>query len=156
MFTIDDWNILPKSARDFIIEETISELRDKVKHSHSLMTIIAEERELAVGGRREKSMADDLIRRVALFGKYYLTLPGNWKNTKIKHLIIFVKNEGKFVPYVRFDVAFPDEDSPGSTTKLEITNPKTEGLPTNYLGVTSGMDIYKRAFKGGAPNIFIL
>lgn len=192
MLKIETFQSLQKSAREAIIRATFNELTTGVKEAHSLMTIKQENRDLAVGCRMigkgyhfssnnikydGKDTADIFIDSVKKFGKTYYRLRGDWTNTNVKQLILFVKsNNSIYQPYARFDIreckitndvittnklaqycTVPEVyDTMPHKTLLEITNVQTTDLPKSFMGITSGKDIYDKAFKGGAPSILMI
>lgn len=92
----------------------------------------------------------------------------------MKQLVLFVKRETGYIPYARFDIE--DKDHNEKLTKehvdtlvdptpalncthktvLKLTNVQTEDLPKNYIGLRSGEDVYKVAFKGSSPNVMVI
>ena len=118
-------------------------------------------------------IADIFIESVRKNGFCYYPLTGNWKDTRIKQLVLFVKDE-IYKPYARFKVTeiLDSEDmsveqlktltdiTPVCNSKyksvLKISNVETTDLPTNYIGIRSGVDLYESAFKGSAPNLLMI
>lgn len=118
-------------------------------------------------------IADIFIESVRKNGFCYYPLTGNWKATGIKQLVLFVKDE-IYKPYARFQVTeiLDSEDmsveqlktltdiTPICNSKyksvLKISNVETTDLPTNYIGIRSGVDLYESAFKGSAPNLLMI
>lgn len=121
-----------------------------------------------------KEIADIFINSFKKYGETFYPITGSIIKLMAKHLILFVKNEYKYIPYAQFNIAESIETSGLSLdqaksivdlnpimnskykTLLRINQLKTENLPTTYLGNTSGEDIYNRAFKGSSPNIVII
>ena len=104
----------------------------------------------------------------------YYPLTGNWKDTGVQQLVLFVKTKGTYMPYARFhiDDIVPNTQmtanqlstlvdiTPALNCKhkslLKISEVETENLPSNFLGLRSGKDLYEVAFKGSSPNIMMI
>lgn len=121
-----------------------------------------------------KDIADVYIESVRKYGLSLYPLTGDWKHSGIKNLLLFTKTSDRYVPYARFNI---DKITVSSTqpadfnqyctepdflraftykTILTISNVQVENLPQSFIGLSSGCDIYDRAFRGGAPNILML
>lgn len=111
---------IPNVSQTTIIGNTIQESKTGERQAHSIQTIIAQNRDLAVGCRMlgrgyithngkdysGKDIADVYIKSVEKYGCTYFPLTGSWERTGIKKLILFVKNnDGKYIPYATFDIS---------------------------------------------------
>lgn len=178
----------PRKTRDYILTETFAEYNDGQEHPHSLQTIHAQGRSLAIAARlfakgtimvnnvpmNSTEIADTLIASVQQNGYTYYPMTGDWKDTGVEQLVLFLKNGDTYQPYVRFRIneicrqTTPPADFAECSTNphlltpfrykslLKISDAEITNLPPTYLGITSGMDIYQMAFKGSAPNVLIL
>lgn len=177
-----------RAVQQCIIENTFNEIYTEKPQLHSLQSIVAQNRMLAVGCRMigrgtitmngkeftGKDVADVYIESVTKNTKCYYPLTGDWTETDVKQLILFVKTNGAYIPYARFDIddIIKTDKQPANFNKycvepnflndfhyktlLIISNVQTDNLPKSFIGVRSGMDIYDRAFHGSSPNILIL
>lgn len=122
-----------------------------------------------------KEIADVFVNSVITNGSIYYPVTGVWTKTPVKCITLFVKDDTKtYQPYAKFHIAdviktstppanfnslcvIPDFLT-GFTYQslLLLDDVQTTNLPTNYLGVTSGVCVRKRAFKGGAANILVI
>lgn len=127
-----------------------------------------------------RDIANVYVESVMQNGKMYYPVAYDMK-ADIKSLVLFVKSSaGKtyipytYIPYARFDVedvistsTQPDDFNSLSTvpdflsafkytTLLVISNVQTTNLPTDYLGVTSGVSVWERAFKGSSSSVVIV
>lgn len=178
----------PLKTQRAILEATFEENSSHIPQRHSLQTLFKEKRELSVASRLTsgtisinnknltgQEIAELHIKAVKETGFSYFPLSGDWKNTNIESLIVFVKLSGRFEPYARFliqeiiatTVAPTDSNEHFSEKNflsafknfksvLKITNVETTNLPTSFMGIRSGVDIYELAFKGSSPNILVI
>lgn len=191
---------LPKNVRDKVIEETFLNANGQ-NTKHAICDIVAGGREKAIGarmwnGKKEitkfefqngnivpvgseelegEDVAKIYINSVKKNGCAWYPVTGtSWAEAGVKQIVLFVKREGKYVPYARFDIEKIEKkvqmDSSQIATLidpsvifamrykciLKLTNVKTDDLPKNYLGLSSGEDVYDSAFNGMAPNVLIL
>lgn len=119
-------------------------------------------------------IADIFIESVERNGYCYYPISGNWEDIGVKQLVLFVKNDSIYKPYARFSIdevircenmAIKElktitDITPVCNSKyksiLKISNVETSDLPTNYIGIRSGVDLYESAFKGAAPNLLMI
>lgn len=202
MFNYEKLNLLTKEAQKEILMQTFNEIVDSQNpQSHSLQSIISQNRDISLASRMSskplnlkcyslinnkitstgkakiytgKEIADIFINSVKKYGETFYPITGSIAKLIAQHIILFVKDEYKYIPYAQFNIAESIETSSLSLeqaksivdpnpimnsrykTLLRINQLKTENLPTTYLGNASGEDIYNKAFKGSSPNILII
>lgn len=111
------YDSLPNRTKDVIISDTFAEFQSGTHHDHSLQSLFAEKRSLAVGARMNsgyikinedvlngQQIADVFINSVLRFDYAYYPLTGDWKNCNVEQLILFVKKSDRYYPYARFQV----------------------------------------------------
>lgn len=197
----EDLLFLSKGTRDLIQNHTYEEILKDEKQKHSLQTIVAENRQIAIGARMTsrpitlsqferqegktvavgsskrysgKDIADIYVQSVKMHGKSYYPIAGDWINTGVSQLILFVKDSNlkKYIPYARFGIShflttMETEQFDCLTditpfcfstykTVLEITNVETQNLPSDFIGNNSSLSIYDLAFKGPSANILMI
>lgn len=186
----NEFKNLPKSAYEKIVQETFEEIKTGEYSHFSLHSILGQDRELSIGARMTsrplscvqngksysgEEIADIFKNSVSRFKKSFYPLTGDWTKMNVKRLVLFVKRNNCYVPYVSFNISEKSLQTTLTSTQqscvtdpavfslftfktvLEITEPVlTKDFPETFLGVTSGKDIYERAFKGSSPNILIL
>ena len=181
------YDLLPNRTKDVIMSDTFAEFQTGTSYPYSLQSLFAGNRSLAVGARMNsgyirvndtplsgQQIADIFINSVLQFGYTYYPLTGDWKNSNVEQLILFVKKENRYYPYARFQVDEcistnePPADFDTHCTNpdlldvfdyksiLKISNVDVGNLPKNYLAVTSGKDVITYSFKGSAPNILMI
>ena len=190
-FDYTDFANQPRLVQQFIIKETLKEIHTQEQQLHSLQSIVAQNRMLAVGCRMigrgtitingknytGRDVADVYINSVANYAYSFYPITGDLGKANVRQLVLFVKlNGSKYVPYARFDIDeiiktdtqptdfnqhFSEKDFLINSgfrykTVLKISNVQTTDLPKSFIGITSGMDVYDRAFHGSSPNILIL
>lgn len=202
MFNYEDLILLTKEAQKEILTQTFNQILDSQKtQPHSLQNIISENREISIAARMSskplnfkcysiidnkitntgeekiytgKDIANIFIDSLKKYGETFYPITGSITKLIVKHLILFVKSEDKYIPYCQFNIEEAINTSSLSLdqaksivdpnpimnsrykTLLRINQLKVKNLPTTYLGNTSGEDIYNKAFKGSSPNIVII
>ena len=201
MFSIEEFNKLPATCRATITENTINQENNKTRQHHSIPSIVEDNRHLAIASRMIRKpvefttyklnskdelealgtiaylgsqIADIFIESVHKNSFCYYPLTGNWEDTGVKQLVLFVKTDGIYKPYARFSVdkvikrdnmtieelKTLTDITPVCNSNyksiLKISNVETTNLPTNYIGIRSGVDLYESAFKGSAPNLLMI
>lgn len=200
-FSYEDFCVLDKKVREKIICETIQRARTN-ESCHAIDDLVRKNRCLAIAARMTSrpiqwnvkyidgngeivksgeikaytgdDIANIFVKSVQKNGYCYYPITGDWTNTQMKQLIIFVKREEGYIPYARFDIEDKEKNEKltkkhldtlvdptpalycSHKTVLKITNVQIEDLPENYIGLRSGEDIYKVAFKGSAPNVMVI
>jgi len=199
MFTTDQFWKLPNRAKETIIDQTFDQKNSNSIKPHSINSILSANRDIAIGARMTSKplqfkqydqnlqylgtmshytghqIADIFVNSVNQYGATYYPITGDWTKSPQKHLIIFVKANGRYEPYAKFSI---DEILRCSTISQNQASSLTDPTPVmnctfkcllkisavsttfmqniSFLGLTSGVDIYDRAFKGGSPIILIL
>ncbi len=124
-----------------------------------------------------KMIADIFVDSVNRYGKTYYPLTGDFTKIEgLNQLVIFVKDRtrNKYLPYARFIISeiikqdqlsiqqatFVTDITPiihyEFKTLLELKEVETQNLPLDFLGNTSGVGVYQRAFKGCSSNILMI
>jgi hypothetical protein len=150
MFNFSQFEKLSKGARDEITEETLQEAANGSPQPHSIQTIIAQNRDIAIAARMTSKpmlfkrfrasedgilftegdtksysgadIANIFVDSCKKFGSSYYPIAGDWRDLSVRQLILFVKDDGakKYRAYARFEVA---SIRPGSTmSKAEMAN----------------------------------
>lgn len=201
MFDFSQFESLSKGCRDTIVLDTINEAENRSPCAHSILSIIAQKREIAVAARMtsrpykwnmcrvegtsivtdgdsrtytgqqvaeivvqsaKQNIADKLVT--------YYPLAGDWRDTGIRQLILFVKDNQKYRAYARFQVEAIElrkMSKEEMATWIDITPVAyctyrsvlkirlldTENLPEDFLGNRSGKSVYEVAFTGSSPNL---
>lgn len=119
-------------------------------------------------------IASIFVDSVNKYGYTYYPLTGDWTKTGVKQLVLFVKTNGAYMPYARFSIDDIESNetmeykhlnaltditpalSCSHKSLLRISNVQTTSLPTLFLGLRSGVELQKSAFKGSSPNVIMI
>ncbi len=131
MFGYEKFEMLTKTSRDLIIQQSFKEKETGLIQMHSINSIIDQGRDIAIGSRMTskpmkwrmfqhldgnlvdsenvkkysgKDIAQIFIDSAKLNGKTFYPIAGDWRNLGVNQLVLFVKNGQKYLPYARFDV----------------------------------------------------